>query len=592
MKSAEASRIRLWLPYLLIIAATALAHLWCLGSQFYMDDMNQIRDSEVVLNGNLLPLNQNSWTQLFYVLQYRLFGMTPVAFHAVNWLLHTAVACTLFGFGRDFLRGKWPEGVALFGALLFAVHPLASEIPNYARTQDLAWVTLFSLLAAWAMLLYLREGGWELVPGTDGQIPVLQRTNRWWKLLFCGLAVMGATFSKGPGLFHAAMAVAVVTLATVAQGNTSGLRMMGKRPLGALFGIFAAVIGVLWATGLLHGLLALTAMWKEPRFIGNAYTLSRVFWEFAWRSVIPVALSSDHLIAETLIPPGAPFWNIPDKGAMFAAACFIILTAFSVFLFSRKSTQLFGACLFLFAANILFRVLFPMPEFMPEYRIYPGLPWFCLGAAMLLAASWKTLFETVSPRVPAAVLLAVFAFLSAKRSFQWHDLDRLMANVLEQYPAQARAIWVINSRDLSIGDWQAVIDRHERDWPEVRRKFINSLSSRPAREIPTGHFSMAEVACTGGYARAVAHQRSPVEGIRIINQLEAYMQAMKIDPHTNPVHWDIFHLDKALVLEIAGSYQAALDSLSRKDLPPLSPRDYQRIERKLAIPQGTIKPGS
>ena len=72
-----------------------------------------------------------------------------------------AVACVLFGFGRDFLRGRAPAGVAWFGALLFAVHPLASEIPNYARTQDLAWVTLFSLLASWALLRFLR--GWPRV---------------------------------------------------------------------------------------------------------------------------------------------------------------------------------------------------------------------------------------------------------------------------------------------------------------------------------------------------------------------------------------------------------------------------------------------
>lgn len=590
MKSAEAGRANPWRPFLLIIAACALAHLWCLGSQFYMDDVPQIQDNEAVLHGNLLPLKLNVWTRFGYVLQYRAFGMSPVAFHAVNWLLHTAVACVLFGFGRDFLKGKSSEGVVLFGALLFAVHPLASEIPNYARTQDLAWVTLFSLLAAWAMLRYLQEGGWELVQGSDGEIPVLQRTHRWWKLVFCALAVTGATFSKGPGLFHAAMAVGVVALAVMAEGRGSGFRGLGKGSIGALLGIFAAVTALLWATGLLDGLLESTALWKEPRFIGNAYTLSRVFWEFAWRSVVPAALCSDHLIAETLIPPGASFWNIPDKGAMVAAACFIGLAAFSGFLFSRKPTRLFGACLFLYTATILFRVLFPIPEFMPEYRIYPGLPWFCLCAAMLLAAGWKYLFETVSPRIPAVMLLGTLAVVSAKRSFQWHDLDRLMANVLEQYPAQARAIWELHDRDLSKGDWQAVIDRQERDFPEVRRKFIDSLSSRPAREIPTGHFSMAEVACTGRYARAVAHQKSPAEGIRVINELEAYMKAMKIDPRTNPVHWDIFHRDKALVLETAGAYQAALDCLSSKDLPPLAPIDYQRIQQKLAKPRGATDP--
>ena len=209
MKSAEAKRSRPWLPFLLIITATALAHLWCLGSQFYLDDMNQIRDSELVLRGKLLPLNLNSWTQLFFVIQYRLFGMSSVGFHAVNWLLHVAVACALFGFGQDFLIGRWPEGVALFGALLFAVHPLASEIPNYARTQDLAWVTLFSLLAAWAMLRYLRDGGWHLVQGSDGNLPLLGRANHRRNLILCTLAVAGATFSKGPGFFHAALAVSV-----------------------------------------------------------------------------------------------------------------------------------------------------------------------------------------------------------------------------------------------------------------------------------------------------------------------------------------------------------------------------------------------
>ena len=178
---ADAAAAHPWRPVLWIIAASALAHVWCLGSQFYMDDAMGIRDNEAVLDGQFWRSLPNAWTGLGYFVQYQFFGMSPVAFHAVNWLLHTAVACVLFGFGRDFVRGRAPAGVALFGALLFAVHPLASEIPNYARTQDLAWVTLFSLLACWALLRFLRDGGWP-------------------KLLWIVLAIGGATLSKGPGL--------------------------------------------------------------------------------------------------------------------------------------------------------------------------------------------------------------------------------------------------------------------------------------------------------------------------------------------------------------------------------------------------------
>ena len=561
--SAEGGRR--WWPWAWIVAASALAHLWCLGSQFYLDDFPQIRDSEIVRSGRFWEMPRSAWTYLGYSLQYRLFGMSAVGFHAVNWLLHTAVACVLFGFGRDFLRDRWPAGVALFGAVLFAVHPLASEIPNYVRTQDLTWVTLFSLLAAWALLRFLRAGGG-------------------WRLAACAIGIGGAALSKGPGLMHALMMTGAVGIAFAQPAHWSLLR----RKIGWIAGALVLAISTLWVMGLLDFAQRATHQWSTPRFIGHGYTISRVFWEFAWRSVIPLGLSADHQIAETLVPAGAGFLNIPDKRAMLAAAALLALTSLSVWLAWRKETRLFGVCLFLYVATILFRVLYLIPEFMPEYRIYPGLPWFCLGAAIVLAAGWKWLFATVSPRRPAALVIGVFIALSAQRSFLWHDMDRLMADVLKQYPAQARAVWELQDRDLAAGNYQAVITRHEQVWPEVRRNFIASLSAlAPARELPSGHFSLSEVACMGRYARAITREKSPADGLRLINELETYMRALRIDPATNPNHWNVFARDKALVLEAAGNYQAALASLKRlkPEDPQPWPLDFKRLSQKLAINQ-------
>jgi len=554
------------MPFLWIIAASALAHLWCLGSQFFLDDFPAIQDSDNVLTGNLTGTGWSSWTCLGYIIQYWLFGMSQTGFHVVNWLLHTGVACVLFAFGRDFLRFRWPVGVAFFGALLFAVHPLASEIPNYARSQDLAWATLFSLLAAWAVLGFLREGGW-------------------WKLAGCVVFVLGATFSKGPGLFHALMPVGAVALVFFQPKHVSLIR---KYPWQCA-GIVVIGIGVLWVVGGMEGRLGSLRQWTESRFIGHAYTLSRVFWEFAWRSLIPVSLSADHHIAETLVPPESPFWNIPDKGAMFAAAAFLAFAAFSVVLAWRKSTRLFGVCLFLYIATILFRVFYAIPEFMPEYRIYPGLPWFCLGAAIVLAAAWRAMCGGISPRLPAALLLGIFMLLSANRSFLWHDLDRLMADVLEQYPTQARALWELDKRDISRENWQAVIDRQRNVWPQVAARFhAKNRLLAPARELPTGHFALAEVACAGRYAIALAHQESPAIGLREINRLEAYMKRLGLDPKAHAIHWSFFSRDKGLVLELAGNYEAAAESLRVENISGPRKRDLERVEKKL----GEIKPGS
>ena len=347
-----------------------------------------------------------------------------------------------------------------------------------------------------------------------------------------------------------------------------------------------------WLSGLFDGLLGSTFRWKEPRFIGHAYTLARVFWEFAWRGVVPVSLSSDHLITETLMPPGARFWNIPDKGAMWAMAGLLGLTVFSLFLARRQRTRVFGVCLFLFIATMLLRMLYLIPEFMPEYRIYPGLPWFCLGAAILLATVWNYLFETLSPRVPAAILLGLLAVLSAKRSFLWHDPAALNADVLKQYPASARVLWALHEGDVEKGNWQAVIDRQATMWPEIERNFVTENQRlAPAREIPSGHFVLSMIAIHGSYARAIAHTQSPAAGLRVMAQLEAHMKRMQMTPENKALEWGYFYHDQALILEQAGNFKAAAELLRKKEIPPFWPQDLERVEKKLYGAADSDPPG-
>jgi len=560
LQAASAPAARPWLPYLLIVAASALAHLWCLGSQFYMDDATILRDNEAIRNGVFFRGYLLAWTNFWHAVQYKVFGMSPVGFHAVNWLLHTAVACVTFALGRDFLRGRAPEGTALFGALLFAVHPLASEIPNYARTQDLAWVTLFSLLASWFLLRFIQGGGK-------------------WNLAWTACCIVGAAMSKGPGMFHAAMMVAAVALGSMgAVHGSSARRWIGRAAAAILSGA-----AVLWMLGILPNWIRYTEVWSGPRFIGHAYTLARVFWEFAWRAVIPVSLCSDHHIAETLVPPGAGWLSIPDKGAMLAAAAMLGLTALSLVLAWRKTTRPFGVCLFLFTATILFRITYIVPEFMPEYRIYPGMPWFCLGAAILLAALWKRLPGGGSPRVVALLVLLPCIVLSARRSFLWHDLDRLTADVLRQYPAQARVVWELHDRDMAAGDWRKIIARQQAMWPGVLRSFLEENKRlAPARELPSGHFALADVACRGRVAIALAHTAGPAAGVAEIRRLEAHMRALGITPETNRTICGYYHHACAKVLEMAGAYGPALESMRFEGVFGITAGDIRRVEQKLA----------
>ncbi len=542
-------------PYIWVILASAVAHLWCLGSQFYMDDHGQICESGLVKNGNFTETGLNAWTYLIYHLQYRLFGISAVGFHGVNWLLHTAVACVLFALGKDLIAERWPKGVALFAALLFAVHPLASEIPNYARTQDLAWVTLFSLLATWAVLHFMKEGGW-------------------WKLAGAGVCILGATFSKGPGAAHALMMVSVVGLAT----------MNLKRPKNALWigaGI-TTLLTVLFLTGSLKAWVNIPQSWSDPRFVGHAYTLGRVFWEFTWRGFLPMRLSLDHHIQETLIPLDSPYWNIPDKVAMVAFAAFLAFGALTLFLAWHRKTRIFGVCLLLYWGTIFFRLFFLMPEFMPEYRIYPGLPWFCLGIAVALAVIWQKSVQ-LSPKLPIVILLGVLAIASARRSFLWHDVETLWSNVLDQYPTQARAVWALQERDLKAEKWQAVIERQQQLWPQVESAFIerNRILS-PKRELPTGHLALAAVACKSYAAVATAHAKGITPALRQLEELSSFMRHIGLGPETHKIHWDYYHHSRGLVLEVAGNLKTAATAIKQAELTDRRKMDLERIEKKLA----------
>lgn len=560
-KCDDSGAIRPRVAWAVIVLASALAHLGCLGSQFYLDDATILWNNPQILESEWIGGPLLAWTRFWQVAQFRLFGMSPVGFHAVNWLLHTAVACVCFGFGRDLLKGRAGEGVACFAALLFAVHPLGSEIPNYARTQDLAWVTLFSLLASWSLLSLIRGGGWTRLAGFL-------------------LAMAGATMSKGPGIFHASMMAGVVAWVSMTPDHWRA----AKRWLAPALGVGLVGLGVLWFAGILPRWIDYAdTTWEGPRFISHAYTLARVYWEFAWRSVLPIGLCSDHQIAETVVNPGDGWWGIADRTARFAAAGMLGMAAVGLGLALKGKTRIFGACLFLFTATILFRVMYVVPEFMPEYRIYPGMPWFCLGAAILLDALWRRVPGGGSPRLWAGLLLLPCIVLSAKRSFVWHDLDRLCADVLRQYPAQGRAVWELHDRDLARKDWSAIIARQQSLWPGVFRSFIDqSKELHPARNLNSGHFALADVACQCRLAIALAHAQGVPAGLAELRRLEARMRQLGIREDSNRTIWGYFHHARATLMEMAGSYPQALESMRFEGVFGITPEDIRRVEEKLA----------
>jgi hypothetical protein len=137
-------RLRAFYFGLLIVVAALLAHGGCLRAIFYLDDWGQILDSDFIETGKWWEAGTNALTYASYGLTWRIAGYSAPAFHAGNLLLHIVFALCVCRFGHLF----WPDAfqrkgdafrnLAGLGALIFAVHPLTSEITNRRRDADAA----------------------------------------------------------------------------------------------------------------------------------------------------------------------------------------------------------------------------------------------------------------------------------------------------------------------------------------------------------------------------------------------------------------------------------------------------------------------
>ena len=133
-----------------VIVGAVAAFGGSLFSGFHFDDYGMLQDPAVVsANGwlrcwSLWQTRPLTWFTFW--LNYQLTDRNPWLWHALNIGLHVACALVLY----KLLRHLLPQA-ALFGALLFAVHPIQAEAVDYVYARAILLCALFSLLAieAW-----------------------------------------------------------------------------------------------------------------------------------------------------------------------------------------------------------------------------------------------------------------------------------------------------------------------------------------------------------------------------------------------------------------------------------------------------------
>lgn len=156
---------KVWVAILL--TGIALVHIGALRNGFYWDDVPCIVEGHEIRSFGSLPslFAHETWhnvdlgkrapeadidtyrpmLNVSYLIDYQLWGLRPMGFHASNLIFHLANTLLVFAILGRFLSMPY----ALLAAALFGFHPLASESIHYVSARADSLMVFFALLATW-----------------------------------------------------------------------------------------------------------------------------------------------------------------------------------------------------------------------------------------------------------------------------------------------------------------------------------------------------------------------------------------------------------------------------------------------------------
>ena len=463
--------------------------------------------------GHYIPL---TWMTLG--LDYVLWGMNPVGYHAVNVVLHAANAALVYFLARRVLSlagvtssdGSRGEIIpSLLAALVFAVHPL--------RVESVAWITerrdMLSLLwCLGSVLCYLRYA-------TDERKPVP------WYVAALG-SFVAAVLTK---------ATAVTLPAALLVLNIYPLRRVGgaagnppasvRRVILELvpFGILSSAAGILSVVAL-HPPAQLTS---GQKLAVSAYSLAF----YLWKTVIPTGL--------------APLYEMPHRVDVWASryvlsGTLVVAITIAAWMVRRRMP---GVTASWFAFLI---VMLPMlgivqngPQIVADRYTYHAAP--ILG--LLAGAAWTRWHHTPTSLrlgVPSGVVLLLGAATWHQTGY-WHDSERLWSRVLSV--DSTSSIAQIAMGDLLIAQGRAA---------EAAEHYGRGVDLDPT--YAEGHNNLGvALARDGRFADAIVHYKAAIAldstyadaynnwGIALSAQgdaagaIDRYARAIALDPRAADV---------------------------------------------------------
>jgi len=439
--------LRHWRETLVLALLPLLLYLTSVSFGFVLDDKLVIEENHLVqegINGIGKILSSDFWigfsgeqpnmatgpryrplSLVSFAIEYELYGLKPAMSHLINVLLYSATCLVLFRFFSMFTRGEtehpWYFRLSFVATLLFALHPLHSEVVANIKGRDEILSLLFSLSA---LLLILRY----------------DRSKNPMSLALGGLAFLLALMAKENAITFLAVAPLTILMFTKSKARALAIAMTPLVVSTVIYLILRhQVVGFL----LLSGGEEVTELMNNPfvdASIGEKYGTIFYTWGLYLKLLIfPHPLTHDYY------PYHVPLVGLADLRAIIPLTLYLAMASFAVLKIRKGNIASWSILFFLATFSIASNLFFPLGTFMNERFMYMPSVGFCLVLAWVLTQKmpgWLDAKPNLSRAVPiglAAVFALGFSLKTLARVPDWKDDDSLTRAGVEVSADSARS---------------------------------------------------------------------------------------------------------------------------------------------------------
>ena len=354
---------------------------------------------------NLLPGGRyRPLSQVMFALEKELFGFNPFVGHLLNVLFY-ALACMLLfvilqKLFKNYTANRWYLSLAFVATILFAAHPLHTEVVANIKGRDEILCLLFSLLTLYCSMKYIEKPRSYLV------------------LITCATFFLGI-LSKENALTFIAVIPLVLYMFTKAKPNDYVIVLV---PLVVAVLLYFILRVSMIGTRISHG--AGIELLNDP-FIGASLMQRYATILLTWLKYLSL-LVFPHPLTHDYYPKQIPIIGFGDYRALLSLLIFGALLVFSLLKLRKKSMLAFAILFFFVTFSIVSNLVFDIGTFMNERFMFTALLGFTIFIAWLITEVMRKKIKNPSAyrSLAVTILIVVLLAYSAKtvsRNRVWMD---------------------------------------------------------------------------------------------------------------------------------------------------------------------------